>query len=40
MNFKKVLGVALVSALALTGCNEEKKRMQQRHKPLQKLKSA
>lgn len=25
MNFKKVLGVALVSALALTGCNEEKK---------------
>ncbi|WP_370427307.1 MetQ/NlpA family lipoprotein [Actinobacillus pleuropneumoniae] len=25
MNFKKVLGVALVSALALTGCKEEKK---------------
>lgn len=25
MNFKKLLGLALVSALALTGCNEEKK---------------
>lgn len=25
MNFKKLLGLAVVSALALTGCKEEKK---------------
>ncbi len=38
MNFKKVLGVALVSALALTGCKEEKKAEAAAAQPTNKIK--
>lgn len=34
MNFKKVLSVAFVSALALTACNEEKKQKLLKHQQL------